>query len=402
MSFTIQKTDVEYCKVKFNYTADTTVVASKTRQAINKIRDWPVPGFRKGHATDLALILKYKKQINSIAEQDLINTAHDDCVYDSKIKAIGYPTVDQHSLDGNNFSCELTYFTKPDFELGKYTELEIPKPVPDQSVEGMVEEVIAGLRKQCGDLKPYQDTDFVQIGDKVTIDYEVVGHTKEEFKLYIAGANFIPDFDANLYGMKAGETKEFDLAYNGEVAKCIVTVHMGLKIVPCGDDEELAKRSNMETFSKLLENVNSFSNKRIEAVYNSKLQDQATKQLIAMHKIVIPEWFLEVECKKLATVQQLNWDTLDDETKAKIKEVAHNNATLTLVLDAIESAEPEAQKTPEESLKGVAEFVASQGVQDVNGWLQDSNNSGIIQQLFARQKVEALLEWIVKKAKVVE
>ena len=171
MSFSVEKTDVEYCKVQIKYKADSAVVAEKIRGAINKVRDWPVPGFRKGHATDLALLLKYKQQINNAAEQDLLNAAHDDSIYETKIKALGFPTVDQHSLEGNNFSCQLTYFVKPDFDLAPYTDLEVPKPPMEQSVETITEEVIAGLRKQLGDIRPYEETDFVQIGDKLTMDY---------------------------------------------------------------------------------------------------------------------------------------------------------------------------------------------------------------------------------------
>ena len=202
--------------------------------------------------------------------------------------------------------------------------------------------------------------------------------------------------------MTAGETREFDITFNSEVAKCIVTVHMGLKISPCGNDDDLAKRAGAETFNQLVSEITGFSQKRYDAILNGKLQDQVAKKLVATNEINIPEWFKEMECQKLASVQQLDWATLDDETKAKISEVAIKNAKLTLILDAIEQAEPEVQQTPEETMKAVAEFIQSQGIQDVDGWLQENQANGGLQQVIARVKVNNILSWIVTKAKVIE
>jgi membrane-bound lytic murein transglycosylase B len=85
-----------------------------------------------------------------------------------------------------------------------------------------------------------------------------------------------------------------------------------------------------------------------------------------------------------------------------ILQQATNNATLTLVLDAIESSNPETQITAEEAMKSVAEYLVSQGVEDVNKWLQENQSTGVVQQLVAREKVESTLQWIVSKAKVIE
>ena len=131
----ITKNETEYCKVSIAYMADEDTVKQNRTKILNKMRKLPVPGFRPGKATDYALRVHYKKEIENNLRQEMLNHANGDILFETKIEPIGQPDVKAISLEGNNFSCELNYLRKPSFDLKQYKELEIPTPHMNETVE---------------------------------------------------------------------------------------------------------------------------------------------------------------------------------------------------------------------------------------------------------------------------
>lgn len=140
--------ELEYCKLQINYSADVDTVKRKEKDAINTLKDLNVPGFRKGQAPDHIIKNKFKGRIKQWIEREMLNQANDDILFETKIKLLSKPQVKSVKFDGNNFSCEIIYMKKPDFELKEFKGLKIPKPHMEETIESITESILENIRKQ--------------------------------------------------------------------------------------------------------------------------------------------------------------------------------------------------------------------------------------------------------------
>ena len=255
----IETKELEYCKLHVNYSADSDVVVAKHNEALTQLKDANIPGFRKGKAPKLA-IKQYvarnknvKAQLDNWVKQELVSQAVDDIQFEQKIKLIGQPELTALELGEMSFTCEMNILKKPEFTLKDYKGMEIPKPAPTTTIPELTEKMLQDLRMKNGEIEPFKETDFVENGNQITMDAEItvdgqiIEGGKLEGQLYNVGVESqFPEFDANILGMAAGETREFDLVLPpnfkdqaGKSAHIKTTVHMGTKTIPAALDDEL-------------------------------------------------------------------------------------------------------------------------------------------------------------------
>ena len=181
IKMTVQCEEVDYCKVKVKYVADPSLVEEKKNEAVRLLKKSNVqlPGFRMGQATDLAIRVHMKKQIDQMVTRELVSDAFTETLFETKMKPIGYPDVHSTRLDGRHFECEMTFAKKPEFELQQYTGFEIPKPHLEMTAAEGAEKLLQELRTVHGDVVTYGADDFVQEGDKITMDIHCFLDDKE-------------------------------------------------------------------------------------------------------------------------------------------------------------------------------------------------------------------------------
>src|SRR5271166_1274316 len=161
----------EYCKVSVRCEADAELIANKKQEVVNKFKSLDVPGFRKGRASADAVKMHYKKQIAETLTQELAETAYNDALAQHNIKPFGRPNFSMANIDGSKFVCEFSVHKHPDFELKEYKGFDIPKPADAISEEEFAQKILEDLRVKYGSINPYVETDFVQMGDNVILDY---------------------------------------------------------------------------------------------------------------------------------------------------------------------------------------------------------------------------------------
>jgi trigger factor len=394
--------EIEYCKLKVQYTADPAVVSEKRLEALNQFRKMPISGFRPGKAPHSVLKLKFKKQIDTSVKQEMVSQAYDEVLYETGITPIGYPNVLDSNLSGNNFSCELLFLKKPDFELQKYKEFEIPEPHMPKTADDVAEELLQRIRDRNADVQPYGDEDFVQAGDKVTCDIESQEHGKD--KVFVEGHMFVvgnSEFDGNLFGMKPGEMREFDLV---DAAKTRIhikfTLHMGLKPIPCSDNEELAKRVNYESFEKLRADIAATAANQVDNQRKALISDQIKKRLLEAHDFKVPEWLSSMEAQNIASQEGIKWDEITDDVRESYINQAAERAKLSFIYDSIRKVEPETQMSDEEIRNYLTRMAAMQGL-DPQKALVEAQSQGRLLGMAAALRDEAVTKWLVEKSKVI-
>lgn len=413
----IEVTELEPCRLSVHYEANFLEISDKRAEVETAFKKAPVPGFRPGKVTPEAIRVHYRQQIDDSLKRALAEDAFHNTLFEKKLRPHGAPRFNSLLLDGGKFTCEFEILTKPDFELSSWKDMEIPKPHGEANATELAEKMMQELRVRLGDVTPYNDTDFVQAGDNVIIDYvgtvdgEKVDSLVAEGEMVTIGNSPLAAFDNNLLGMSMGETREFDFvapeqglpSMAGKTIHFKVTLNMGSKTMPCALDDEMAKKMGKNNFAELQETVNQAAFARSASMNKMAIHETVAKKLIASVEMQVPRWMSLSEAQYLSHQSQLDWNVMPDSDKERMIEMAEQNVKLSLVLDKIREAEPDAQLTDQEVFEIIKQNLAQTKVtQSLDEVIQQMNKTGYLQILFSRIRDENTMDYVVKTVKLID
>jgi trigger factor len=413
----IEVKEIEHCKLSIHYEADALEILNKKSEIINNFKKALVPGFRPGRATSEAISIHYRQQIEDSLKRALAEDAFHNALFEKKIKPHGAPLFNGMLFTGGKFSCDFDVFTKPEFDLSEFKGMDVPKPAEVISSVELSAKMMQELRVRFGDVSPYTEEDFVMNGDNIILDYEgvvdgqKVDSISAEGEMLTVGASALTEFDANLLGMKMGETREFTMvvpesgmpSLAGKTVQFKVTVSMGSRTVPCALDDEMAVKLGKKDFEELNAFVNATASGRVANNLKTAINESVCNKLVEANKIDVPNWMSISEAKYLAHQSKLDWETLEDADKERFLVMSKKNVTLSLVLDKIREQELEAQLTDQEVFEIIKQNLAkSKTANSVDEVIQEMNRTGYLQILFSRIRDEYTLDFIVKSVRIVE
>ncbi|MGX7199893.1 trigger factor [Enterococcus nangangensis] len=213
-----------------------------------------VPGFRKGKVSRQVFNRMYGEEaLYEDTLNDLLPAAYEAAVVESAIDPVAQPQIDVDKMEkGADWVIKAHVTVKPEVKLGEYKNLTVEKQnreVTDEDVEKRVEQE----QKNLAELTIKED-EPAENGDTVVIDFEgflgdepFEGGKGENHSLEIGSGSFIPGFEEQLIGKKAGEEVEvkvtFPAEYHaenlaGQEATFQVKIHeVKAKELPALDDE---------------------------------------------------------------------------------------------------------------------------------------------------------------------
>lgn len=222
--------------------------------AFNRVKkNLNVPGFRKGKVSRTVFDRMYgEESLYEDALNAVLPANYDAAVAEAGINPVSQPEIDVKSMNkGEDWVITAKVTVKPEVKLGEYKNLTVAKQDREAS-EADVDARLADLQKQHAELV-VKEEEAVE-GDTVVIDYEgfvgeeaFEGGKGENYSLELGSGSFIPGFEDQLIGKKAGENVDVvvtfpeeyqaeDLA--GKQATFKVTVHeVKAKELPELDDE---------------------------------------------------------------------------------------------------------------------------------------------------------------------
>ncbi len=413
----IEVTELESCKLSVHYEANALEIMDKRSIIMNEFKKAPVPGNRTGKASNDAIRFHYGKQIDESLKRALAEDAYHNTLFEKKFRAHGAPRFNNLLLDGGKFVCEFEIFTKPDFDLLDWKNLEIPKPHEKETIEEVSEKMMQELRVRFGESVPYSDTDFVQQGDTVMVNYEAFVDDKKidslcvDGEMMTIGSSPLEGFDDNLLGMLSGETREFDFhapegglpSLSGKTIHFKVTVNTGAKTVLCGLDDDFAKKLGKQDFAELQTFIGQAAFARVANLQKSQVYDAVSKTLIAKSKIDVPNWMSLSEAQYLAQQSKLDWNVMPDIDKEKFIDMAQQNVKLSLILDMVRETDLESQLSDQEVFEIIKQNLAQTKTdKSLDEVIQQMNRTGYLQILFSRIRDEHTMDNIVKAVKLIE
>ena len=413
----IDVTELEPCKLSIHYEAGAEEILNKRGEVIKQFKKAPVPGFRPGKASVDAIKLHYRTQIEEALKRALAEDAYHNTLFEKKIKPHGPPRMNHALLGDGKFSCDFELYTKPDFELGTYKGIEVPKPHEKMTDIELTEKMLQEMRVKAGEVVPFTEGEFVQHGDNVILNYDgfidgaKVDSLSGEAEMLTVGASQLTEFDDNLLGMTIGETREFDLivpptglpSMVGKTIHFVTNLVMGSKTIPAALDDSLAEKYGKKDFAELRELVQGTAQARLQEAFRNQVLEAVALYLVDNTHFNIPNWMSLSEAQYLVHNAKLDWSTLPDQDKEKYLELGAKNVKLALVLDRIRDVEPEAQLTDQEVFDMIKQNIArSKVASSFDDVIKEMSRTGYLQVLMSRIRDEHTLDFVVKSARVIE
>ena len=239
-------------------------------QAFNKVKkNLNAPGFRKGHMPRAVFNQKFGEEaLYDDALNAILPAAYEAAIAELGLDVVAQPKIDVKSIEkGQDWTLTAEVVTKPEVKLGAYKDLEVSveasKEVTDEEVDAKLE----NERKNLAELVVKEGA--AENGDTVVIDFvgsvdgvEFDGGKGENHSLELGSGQFIPGFEDQLVGAKAGDPVELKVTFQedyqatdlaGKAAVFVTKVNeVKAKEVPALDDE-LAKDldDEVETLDEL-------------------------------------------------------------------------------------------------------------------------------------------------------
>ena len=239
-------------------------------QAFNKVKkNLNAPGFRKGHMPRAVFNQKFGEEaLYDDALNAILPVAYEAAIAELGLDVVAQPKIDVKSIEkGQDWTLTAEVVTKPEVKLGAYKDLEVSveasKEVTDEEVDAKLE----NERKNLAELVVKEGA--AENGDTVVIDFvgsvdgvEFDGGKGENHSLELGSGQFIPGFEDQLVGAKAGDEVEVKVTFPedyqatylaGKAAVFVTKVNeVKAKEVPALDDE-LAKDldDEVETLDEL-------------------------------------------------------------------------------------------------------------------------------------------------------
>ena len=223
----------------------------------------------------------------------------------------------------------------PEIEAPEIEGLKLEKltvPVVNEALDEALERLASGQKSYTDAPKSKKAAD----GDQLIIDFvgrvdgkEFEGGKAEGTPLVIGAGRFIPGFEEQLTGTKAGETKTIQVTFpadypaaelKGKDAEFDVTVQ---KVQVEGEtkiDDEFAKSLGLEGLDKLKELVKAQLEQETAGLTRTQMKRQLLDKLAADHDFPVPQTMVDAEFEQIW--RQLEAEIArEDDPEAGLKEI---------------------------------------------------------------------------------
>ena len=396
-------------------------VDAEVTARLNKIsRTAKMQGFRPGKVPMKLIIQQYGGQVEQEVLGDLANDGFSNAVREQNLRVAGMPRFEPKADPAEGqFEFTATFEVYPEITLGDVSSATIQRPVTEVT-DADVDRTIDILRRQRTEYtvedRPAQNDDRVLLDFDGFLDGEPFpGGQAKGHRLVLGQGQFLPDFEAQVLGMKAGETRSFELTFPadyhsetmaGKTVRFDVALHLVQKPVLPEVDADFARMvgvqdGNLDTLrTELRQNLEREMRQRIKA----QVKDRVMQVLLDAHQDVpLPKALVAMEINRLresalqefaSRTQQKPDMNLPDNL---FEEQARRRVALGLILNELVSKEQ--LKAQPEQIRAVIEDMsgAYEHPEEIVRWYyQQPQRLREVESLVLEDNV---VEWVCARAK---
>ncbi|MEB0138048.1 MULTISPECIES: trigger factor [unclassified Undibacterium] len=195
-----------------------------------RARSAKAPGFRPGKVPMKMVAAQHGYQVESEVLNDKVGQAFAAAIGDSGLRVAGYPNIEPVAAEAaveGVLGFTATFEVYPEVIVGDLSTAEVEQ-VKSDVTDVEIDKTIDILRKQRvhfhvkGEAGEHGDggEPTAQNGDRTTVDFvgkidgvEFAGGKAEGYAFVLGEGRMLPEFEAAALGLKAGESKVFELAF---------------------------------------------------------------------------------------------------------------------------------------------------------------------------------------------
>ena len=326
-----------------------------------------INGFRPGKVPLSHIKKTYGRSIMAEIVQETVTKSSEETLEERGERAAMQPQLDMTEdeseaneiLDGKkDLEISMSYEVMPSFEVGDLSGVKIEKPVAEVADE----EVMAEIEKIGEQSRPFEEKKGkAKDGDRITMSYlgkidgeAFEGGADENGQLVLGSGQFIPGFEEQLIGKKAGDEDVIKVTFPaeygaehlaGKEAEFDIVVKEVAKPGELVMDDEFAKNLGLESFEKLKEIFTTQVGNQYEGASRQKVKRQLLDQLDEKYDFELPPTMLEQEfqgiwdqvMKDLEESKQTfeDEDTTEEKAREEYMKIAERRVRLGLVLAEI-------------------------------------------------------------------
>ncbi len=254
--------------------------ANAQKKAFNKLaNNVEVQGFRKGHAPENLVRQKINQaQVLNDAIDVVLQPAYEQVLKEEKLVPFVQPEVEVTKISESELEVIIKITTAPEVTLGSYKGLKVAR----EAVEVTKEEIDAEIARLCANNAELivKDTE-AKLGDTTVIDFkgfvdgkEFDGGSAENFALELGSNQFVPGFEEQLVGTKAGESKDVVVTFPTQYVPELAGKEATFKVTV----NEVKEKKVPELNEDLVAELNYEGVKTVEDLTNKVSADVKTKK----------------------------------------------------------------------------------------------------------------------------
>ncbi len=308
--------------LKRGYTITLTAAELETKVTEKLVEAQPeieMKGFRKGKVPMALLRKQYGQRLMGEAMQDAIDGAMKDHFEATGDRPAMQPKVEMQDggtwKEGDDVTVSMSYDALPEIPELDASAVTLERLVV-KADEASVTEALENLAKSSQDFEPRKKTAASQDGDQVVIDFlgkvdgeAFEGGAAEDYPLVLGSGSFIPGFEEQLVGVKAGDEKNVTVTFPAEygaahlagkdaVFECKIKEVKAPKAAEIND--ELAKKFGADDLDALKAQISERLESEYKGAARAVLKRALLDQLDGLVTFDLPEALVEAEAGQIA------------------------------------------------------------------------------------------------------
>jgi trigger factor len=384
-------------------------VQRRVNEAAGKLgRDLRMPGFRKGKVPAPVVIQRVGREaVLDDAVRATLPRWYVEAIDEAGLKTVGEPDVELGDLpaEGQPLTFTIEIGVRPTATIGDIAKIDVTKREAEVD-NAAVDEQVETLRQQLGRLETVEKV--AENGDYVVIDFKgsIAGEDGErdyfsggegrDHLLELGSGQFIPGFEEQLVGLKAGDEKTVELTFPedygsaphlaGQPAQFEVTVNeVKAKQLPELDDDFATEAGGFDSIDELREDIASRMREADERKIEAEFREAALDAVVDGATVEIPDSLVDARSKEL-------WDQM-------LHSLSHRGITKDAYLRIAQKTEDEllaeARPDAEQALRReavLAAVIEAESIEPSDGDILDALQDTALQQGVAPEKLRKRLE----------
>lgn len=423
----VTETHAEGLKHDFKVVVPAADLAAKSEARLKELSTQvKMPGFRPGKVP-LSLVKKRYGQsvLGEVVEQS-VQEAAEKAITENNLRPAMQPKIDLQSFDENaDLEFTLSVEVLPEITPVDFSTVELVRPkadVADQEIEDALKRI---AESQKVNEAVTSKTRKAKEGDAVLIDFvgkkdgeEFPGGKAEGYELELGSGTFIPGFEEQVVGLKAGEQKTITVTFpeeypaenlKGAEVSFDVTVHEIREPKVPEINDELAKTVGLDDLEALKTAIREQIQREYDNVSRQKVKRELLDKLADGHDFPVPPTMVDMEfdgiwkqveeAKEKGQLDPEDEGKSDDELKADYRKLAERRVRLGLLLSDV-GQKNDVQVTQEDLNRAIMAEASRFPGQEQAVFSYFMNNRGAIDQLRAPIYEDKVVDFIIEKAKV--